>query len=560
MQGMRIVRCMVAVLLASVFSHAVQAQPSAQQRMLDRQQEQEWQRQDQQLREMQVPGENPALQQPVVPSGSPSAQCFETHTVSLVSLTGEPLPFGGWLADAARAAEGLCLGIQDIQALQATLSNLLIDHGYVTSRVLIPEQDIAGGTLVFLVVVGHVEGLEAVGITPRMLLWAMPTKAGDILNLRDLEQGIENLSRIPRVDAKLDLAAGEQQGGTRVIAQTQWPQPYRATLVLDEEIYGSIAHGTAQASLDWGSPFGLADRLSLSLNTDLDKEFSDRAWGLGLNYDVSRGYWSMALNYNRQEYRNTVSGVLQTFSTAGNTDTARAELTRTLYRTSTARVSLSLLNAYSNTENRLEDAVIQVSSYNVNAQGVRASIKQLWGKTQFAGTLTAEYAQGAGPATRLPGGNSIADISHTRHQAYLTANRFISPLNGALSVRVNAQHSDDVLFPSERFSITSSASVRGYNDISLSGNSAVAGSVQFDSYKNLAGIASLRPYLAYDSGALLAHSDHQGFVRIDSATAGLKWGYQRLHINTEVSWPIDHLSTAQSDSEYVFHASLYTEL
>ncbi|MZR62378.1 ShlB/FhaC/HecB family hemolysin secretion/activation protein [Alcanivorax sp. DP30] len=548
------------VVAACLLIGAVKAEPTAQQRMFDRLQEQERQRQQQQIEEMQVPGKESPMQVPLPDAPAVAGRCFNIETIILETLSGAEQPFGRWLTKTARQPQGTCMTMQDIQTLQAVLSNKLIDKGFITSRVLIPEQDVSSGRLELLVVAGRIEDVEALGMSRRLLEWAVPASTGELLNLRDLEQAVETLARLPHLDANMDLAPGEEQGGTVILGQAQWPQRYRGTLVIDEEHYGKVTHGTAQAGFDWGGLLGVPDRLSLSLNTDLDTEFSDQAWGAGLSYDISHGYWNLALSYNRQEYENTIDGIFQSFESSGATDTSRLELTRTLYRSNKARFSLSLLGAYSDTENLLEDAVIRVSSYHLRAWGARANAKYLWGGTQLAGTFTVEQGRGAGPATLLPGDLSIADISHTRYQTYLTANRFIKPLYGTLSVRLNGQYSDEALFPSERFSVASSAAVRGYRDISLSGNSAVAGAIQFDFYPPITGPVSVTPFVAYDSGVVPGNDNETGFARIDSATSGLRLGYRRFRLTTEVSWPMEQHSTELTDSEYTLHASLYAEI
>ena len=548
------------VIAACLVVGAAKAEPTAQQRMFDRLQEQERQRQQQQIEEMQVPGKDTPMQVPLPEAPAAPGRCFNIETITLKTLSGAEQPFGRWLTKTARQPQGTCMTMQDIQTLQAVLSNKLIDKGFITSRILIPEQDVSSGRLELLVVAGRVEDVESLGMSRRLLEWAVPASTGELLNLRDLEQAVETLARLPHLDANMDLAPGEQQGGTIILGQAQWPQRYRGTLVIDEEHYGEVTHGTAQAGFDWGGLLGVPDRLSLSLNSDLDTEFSDQAWGAGLSYDISHGYWNLALSYNRQEYENTIDGIFQSFESSGTTDTSRLELTRTLYRSNKARFSLSLLGAYSDTENLLEDAVIRVSSYHLRAWGGRANAKYLWKGTQLAGTFTVEQGRGAGPATMLPGDVSIADISHTRYQTYLTANRFIKPLYGAVSIRLNGQYSDDALFPSERFSVASSAAVRGYRDISLSGNSAMAGTVQFDFYPPITGPVSVSPFMAYDSGVVPGNSNEFGFARIDSATTGVRLGYRSLSFTTEVSWPMEQHSTELTDSEYTLHASLYAEI
>ena len=536
----------------------VSAQPDPQQRMYDRLQEQDLQRQEQRIQEMRVPGEAPGERSP--PTGAPAPQrCFTIQRFTLTTPAGDPPPFGPWLGAALDHWRGRCLGLADIRDLQSLLTNTLIDRGFVTSRVLLPEQDLHDGTLTLLVLPGRTEALRGDGIGDGLLKQAVPLSAGDLLNLRALEQGVENLSRLPHLDVSMDLAPGEEQGGTVVIGRADWPRPWQGSLVLNEKHYGDITHGTGQLSLDWGSPFGLADRLSLGLNSDLDQEFSDRAWGASLDYDVSLGYWNLAGGYSRQAYQSDVAGIFQRFDSSGITEISRLELTRVLYRSQRTRLAMTLLGAYTEVGNLIEDTTIQVSSYRLRTGGLRFSGKSRFGRLQVAGSLTAERAWAAGPATELPDGARVADPIHGRYQLYLSASRFVAPLYGALQVRLNAQYSDDQLFPSERLSLASAAAVRGYDSLSVSGNSAAAGSVQFDVYPPLTGPVSLRPFVACDLGVVPGDSPETEFSRLASTTAGLAVGYRDLQLTTQVSWPLEQYSTEMTDHEYTALASLYVQ-
>ncbi|MGB1922136.1 MAG: POTRA domain-containing protein, partial [Alcanivorax sp.] len=182
MLGEKFVLCCGAMVLG-LAANAVWAAPDAQQRMFDRLQEQERERQQQQLEEMQLPGDRPGLRLPVPDTSTPSVRCFQIDAIELKTLNDAPVPFGRWFEKPVREAEGACLDMTGIKALQAKLSNRLIDKGYVTSRVLIPEQDVSSGKLVLLVVAGQVEGFEAVGMPLRVLEWAVPAQPGDRVNL-----------------------------------------------------------------------------------------------------------------------------------------------------------------------------------------------------------------------------------------------------------------------------------------------------------------------------------------------------------------------------------------
>ncbi|WP_137512949.1 POTRA domain-containing protein, partial [Escherichia coli] len=56
-------------------------------------------------------------------------------------------------------AKGQCLGRDGINLLMSALQNRLIGHGYITTRVLAPSQDLKTGTLRLLIVPGTVRDI-----------------------------------------------------------------------------------------------------------------------------------------------------------------------------------------------------------------------------------------------------------------------------------------------------------------------------------------------------------------------------------------------------------------
>lgn len=78
------------------------------------------------------------------------------------------------------------------------VNNALTERGYVTSRALIPKQNLTGGTLQLKVLMGCI---GAIRNTPDSDIgWArMVLLAGleDLLNQRDLDQALESIRRLP---------------------------------------------------------------------------------------------------------------------------------------------------------------------------------------------------------------------------------------------------------------------------------------------------------------------------------------------------------------------------
>jgi dienelactone hydrolase len=110
---------------------------------------------------------------------------------------------------------GRCLGAQGINALLKRAQDALITKGLITTRVLAEPQDLKSGVLTLTVVPGRVNAIRfAPDSSSRARAWtAVPMKPGDILNLRDIEQGLENLMRLPTAaaDIKIEPARTESK-------------------------------------------------------------------------------------------------------------------------------------------------------------------------------------------------------------------------------------------------------------------------------------------------------------------------------------------------------------
>lgn len=85
-----------------------------------------------------------------------------------------------------------------------------------TSRAWLQEQDISGGTLVIAVTEGEVETVTLEGHEENAIRMAFPRTEGRVLNLRDTEQGLEQLNRLNSRPLTVDILPGSREGFSRV--------------------------------------------------------------------------------------------------------------------------------------------------------------------------------------------------------------------------------------------------------------------------------------------------------------------------------------------------------
>jgi hemolysin activation/secretion protein len=94
----------------------------------------------------------------------------------------------------------------------ACAQQAVIARGYVTTRVLAAPQDLSTGTLTLSLVSGRIAAIRTTPDSsstllgnPALLATAIPARPGDLLNLRDIEQGLENLKRSPTAEADIQI-------------------------------------------------------------------------------------------------------------------------------------------------------------------------------------------------------------------------------------------------------------------------------------------------------------------------------------------------------------------
>ena len=178
------------------------------------------------LEELQdLPGKDTKPQAPALPADT---RCFPIQDIELKG------------ADSLSAADrtqllkpyiGQCLGVAQLNQLLKVITDYYIAKGRVTSRAYLPQQDLSSGHLQVLVVEGKLEGLRGAqgsSVTDRELAMAFPGKVGEALNLREVEQLVDQLSRLPSKQAQMELTPGSQIGGSEVLVKNTPQKPWRA--------------------------------------------------------------------------------------------------------------------------------------------------------------------------------------------------------------------------------------------------------------------------------------------------------------------------------------------
>ncbi|RQQ21122.1 ShlB/FhaC/HecB family hemolysin secretion/activation protein [Burkholderia stagnalis] len=291
---------------------------------------------------------------------------------------------------------GQCVGKQGVDVLVKGLSHAILARGYVTTRVLVPEQDLSTGTLKLSLIPGTIRHVRFADEKLRGT-WktAFPTRDGEVLNLRDLEQGLEQMKRVSSQDVSMQLVPGDLPGESDVVLDVKRGKPW--TVVASVDNSGTRATGKLQGNLSLGidNPLGLNDVFNVGVSQDL--EFGDKRLGShGWNgfYSIPWGYWTATLSAYTNTYYQQIAGVNQTFVASGNSKTVDFKLARVLSRSQN-----DVFGAYVRLSRRfgqsfIEDTEISQQRRNNTMIELGLTDRHYFGGAQFDGSLA--YRQGVG--------------------------------------------------------------------------------------------------------------------------------------------------------------------
>ena len=427
------------------------------------------------LEELQdLPGKDAKPQTPALPVDT---RCFPIKDIELKgadSLSG---------ADRTRLLKpyiGECLGVAQLNQLLKVITDHYIDNGRVTSRAYLPQQDLSSGHLQVLVVEGKLEslrGAEGSSITDRELAMAFPGKVGEALNLREVEQLVDQLSRLPSRQAQMELTPGSQIGGSEVLVKNIPQKPWRASLSRNNDGQKSTGEQQWGAGLEWDSPLGLADQLILRGGHDALSDHQKTSKNSMLYYNVPWGWWNFSYTYSESEYRTPGDLNGYKYKQTGDSQNHQLRAERVIHRDDLSKTSVNVGLSHLRTNNYFNDELLEVSSNRLSEFQVGITHGRRIGNAFVNLDVGMQNGTGAFDAQREDQERIRGILTpNARYRKYTATMSYLQPFtlwgeSLSFSSLATGQRSEDVLYPAQRMSLGGSYSLRGFKDQQLSGDS-----------------------------------------------------------------------------------------
>ncbi len=540
-------RYLALLLLFVATAHAAPLSPADRDAVL--QQQEQLLRQNQLQREeldRSTPLPRASQSAPDTPAQGP---CFTIRTitlsgVTLISAKAQQKLIGPW--------QNRCLDMAKITELTTAISDWYISRGYITSRAFLTEQDLSQGELRIVVLEGKLSQIRLEGDSPRMLKMVFPGLEGKVLNLRDIEQGMEQINRLRANPVQIEIVPAEQAGYS-IVNLTATPEfPLSATISLDNSGQKSTGENQLNGVLSANNPLGLADKWFVSGGRSSDFATGYDAQSFQAGASIPWGYSLLDYSYAWSNYRTTIINMGFPWISTGDTKTHRLNFSHVVFRNGDVKTALMAGMTQRSSRNWLNDAPLVSSTRNLSSLqlGISHTQKMFGGVATFNPT----YSHGTPWFNAETDEDKIGDVPRAEFRKWSLSASFQRPVSNNMMwlTSLYGQWSPDRLYGSERLTIGGESSVRGFKEQYLSGDN--GGYWRNELNYNLFTLpvfGQISATAALDGGWLEKDRlDHYASGTLWGAAAGLnsagRWFATQLSVGTPLDYPDwlgpDHLS------------------
>lgn len=368
-----------------------------------------------------------------------------------------------WLQKILNKYDKQKIGKSGLTELVKRVTILLANKGFATTRINVPQQSLSTGILKLKIIPGYIGKINVLGKQKIKWINTFPIKPGDILNYRNLEQGVEQIQRLQSQQIKLQIRPGENSGESDINIYSAQGKNIRGMLIFDDSGDENTGRYQSVLNLTVENPLRLSDTLDIYLGHDLDNNNDLKGTkNYNINYTIPYKKWLFSISKNH--YFSHQSLMFWNFAYQYNARYDRIEF-----------MSQYLLN---------RDASSKTSGYvKISKQKVEKDIDGieliLQGKNVTNGEVgimhklkhnTSDYNFKLGCKFNLPWFNSEEDaaqlVSNYRIWQF-TANMNrpfkIGKIKTKYKTTLSAQYATNNIYPSDEFTIGGRYSVRGFD-------------------------------------------------------------------------------------------------
>ncbi len=395
-------------------------------------------------------------------------------------------------------------GGQSVINLLKELENIYLGRGYVATRVKIDMENtnFSEGVVAYKVIEGRIEEirLKTKELYPEeRISFSFPSEKGDIVYIKDLDQGIDNLNSVASNNGKFDLLPGKELGGTIIEITNEKSKRLSGSINYNNLGQKSTGEERGKISLTFSDVFGFNDTFSGTYQNKLgttDEKYDNE--NFSFYYRLPYKYWEFLISKDNSEYLNTIESLNTELKSTGTSQNFNVTVKRVLNRNSKGKTDLDIGVTRKNTKNYIEDVKLITSSRILSVAKLGITNQRGFLGGSLYSSLA--YHRGLNEFDAESDLGKGQDEPRAQFDKYTLDINWYKPFkiknqNFSYSLTLGAQYSDDILYSSEKLGIGNDTTVRGYKNDSIMGDKGFYLRNEL-SYKYKA----IEPFIAYDVG------------------------------------------------------------
>lgn len=316
--------------------------------------------------------------------------------IKQIQLDGVPKELS-FLSKIARKHEQKHVTVSDITNIRNAFQRKLLDKGYVTSQVYIPEQNLNAGTLQFMVMPGRVEDIRySASSAHGPWRTAFSVRSGDILNIRDVEQGLEQMKRVSSQSVTMKLLPGTAVGTSIIELSIKQDKPVHGSISFDNS--GLESTGVYQGSFttSFDQVFRANDTFTMSLSGDLSGSGSIKGTrAASLNYVIPHGKDTFSLSFSKSRYHQTIQSNPYDFTYSGKSTTMKAKWNHVWSRTQREKRAFDISISTRHNHRFINDMEMPVQALRTTSMEFGVSNRKYIGNATLYSRLGFQWGIGA---------------------------------------------------------------------------------------------------------------------------------------------------------------------
>jgi hemolysin activation/secretion protein len=462
--------------------------------------------------------------------------------------------------------KNLQMNDEQIISLHNEIMKLYSGKGYIMTRVYIDKTAMDNGVLLFVVKDGYVEDIVFKRESGRKYSpfsqslqrlsfgWGLKNY---LLNIKDLDQGLQQINRLATANSTLEIVSSDKQGYSIVEITNKAKNRFVACFGLDNSGSKDTGIYRSNTSISSDNLLMLNDNIYFNYSKDIngnDDKGTNNSYYAAL--EIPFGYLTMRGTFFNTDSASSIGTSYGDYISDGSNQDAGVSLEAVIKREQNYNFSLASQLNLKETQNSFGGEIIDVSS-----KKLAVATESLIGSFSFEKSSLyskLSYVKGLDSFDVVRNSN-IEGSPKGQFDAYAFYGQyslmFFAPLikkSANYFFVLNAQYCPDILYSSEQMAIGGLNSVRGFSQNSINADSAIyfrndISWVLWDKIKNL------RANIFFDYGYAILNAE-QSHKQISGSGTGLAYKMKQFTASFIWSRSVRNLSDLDDEGN-VFYIS-----